>query len=756
MFSVYMKNIFLYCLIASSLNMLFMVDGYSADNIMLPDLGSSESISNNHPQSSESPSEDKDNHIEKKTSEILVNEAQSNFQNLTSEGLKSEALQYGKNIATDAAQSKFESLLSPYGHVATNLNINEKGSLDGSSLDYLVPWYEGESDLWFSQFSVHNKDGRTIANMGAGYRHNITQDWMLGSNVFYDHDITRGHHRAGLGGEAWTNYLKFSGNYYLPLSSWKDSPDLDDYQERPARGWDLRMQAYFPAYPQLGSSVVYEQYYGDQVALFGTDNLQEDPSAVTLGIDYTPVPLITMQAGYKKGDSEKNETTVNLSVDYRIGVPLSKQLDGDEVANMRTLAGSRMDFVDRNNDIVLEYREKNDLDVGLYLKPTGTAAACILADDPDSAEAYEGCHWTVNATVTSHLKLKSAQWVPMTSFSPESALGLPALTSGNISSGQDNHWSLTFPTWVDSTDPNANKYKLALTLVDDKGHTKQSNAVNIIVTEAPIKYQLVIDDSGEEKKAIKLLANGNNFANLVASGAKVAGLAGETTPVDAEHLGMNFHAYKMEDKSHSHEVAIHPSQSECASGTECLFYKESPSGSKALLGSTMSGVYSIIASKVDDDTKKTNAVLVDFSPASKMIYTAIVDSENPTVNLTATKGNLLQLGHKYEFKIAYDSNNNGQWDATDRETVSDTNLTPLISLVDYKWVFDGATPDGTKGGYAMSSTNNNAISIPETNVQASQVFTNAGTDGVQGYGLKVDYQLTPAGQQIMNSLRNQK
>ena len=253
-----MKKIVLYCLIAPSLSTAISGVGYSSININLPDLGISDSTPKQNNSSSTENSNKKNNHTEEKTSEIIVNEAQNNFKNLTPEGMKSEALQYGKNLATASAQSEIESLLSPYGHIATNLNINDQGSLDGSSLDYLVPWYDGESDLWFSQFSVHNKDGRTIANMGIGLRHNITEDWMLGSNIFYDHDITRGHHRAGLGGEAWTNFLKLSSNYYMPLSSWKDSPDFDDYQERPARGWDVRLQAYLPAYPQLGSSVVYE------------------------------------------------------------------------------------------------------------------------------------------------------------------------------------------------------------------------------------------------------------------------------------------------------------------------------------------------------------------------------------------------------------------------------------------------------------------------------------------------------------------
>ncbi|WP_259230876.1 inverse autotransporter beta domain-containing protein [Rahnella sp. BIGb0603] len=94
----------------------------------------------------------------------------------------------------------------------------------------------------------------------------------------------------------------------------------------------------------------------NQVALFGTDSFEEDPTSVTLGVDYTPVPLVTIGAGYKQGNSDQNEVTANISFDYPIGTPLSKQRDASAVADMCTLAGSRMDFVDRNNDIVLEYR----------------------------------------------------------------------------------------------------------------------------------------------------------------------------------------------------------------------------------------------------------------------------------------------------------------------------------------------------------------------------------------------------------------
>ncbi len=37
------------------------------------------------------------------------------------------------------------------------------------------------------------------------------------------------------------------------------------------KGWDVRTEAWLPFYPQLGGKLIYEQYYGDEVALFGTD-----------------------------------------------------------------------------------------------------------------------------------------------------------------------------------------------------------------------------------------------------------------------------------------------------------------------------------------------------------------------------------------------------------------------------------------------------------------------------------------------------
>ena len=181
---------------------------------------------------------------------------------------------------------------------------------------------------------------------------------FLPGNSFLDYDLSREHTRMGLGLEYGRDYLKLSANNYQRLTGWKDSKDFDDYQERVANGWDVRAEGWLPAYPQLGMKLVYEQYYGNEVALFDKDDRQKDPHAVTVGVNYTPVPLLTLSAEQREGKADDSETRVGLQMNYQLGVPWMHQVDPDSVAALRTLTGSRYDLVDRNNNIILEYRKK--------------------------------------------------------------------------------------------------------------------------------------------------------------------------------------------------------------------------------------------------------------------------------------------------------------------------------------------------------------------------------------------------------------
>ncbi|EHB0480821.1 inverse autotransporter adhesin YeeJ, partial [Escherichia coli] len=248
--------------------------------------------------------------------------------------------------------------LSRFGTARITLGVDEDFSLKNSQFDFLHPWYETPDNLFFSQHTLHRTDERTQINNGLGWRH-FTPTWMSGINFFFDHDLSRYHSRAGIGAEYWRDYLKLSSNGYLRLTNWRSAPELDnDYEARPANGWDVRAEGWLPAWPHLGGKLVYEQYYGDEVALFDKDDRQSNPHAITAGLNYTPFPLMTFSAEQRQGKQGENDTRFAVDFTWQPGSAMQKQLDPNEVAARRSLAGSRYDLVDRNNNIVLEYRKK--------------------------------------------------------------------------------------------------------------------------------------------------------------------------------------------------------------------------------------------------------------------------------------------------------------------------------------------------------------------------------------------------------------
>lgn len=133
----------------------------------------------------------------------------------------------------------------------------------------------------------------------------------------------------------------------------------------------------------------------------------------------------------------------------------------------------------------------------------------------------------------------------------------------------------------------------------------------------------------------------------------------------------------------------------------------------------------------DISTNTTTDNIPDGPVVGGNIGVMIVDAAAPTVDLIGKADSQLLVGHTYQFKTWYDTNNNHVWDAGELDAAD--NYT-------YKWVFGGTSATtGTVGGYAVSSTNNKDLVIPATNAEAKNIFATAGADGVQGYSLKVDY-----------------
>ncbi|OBU10829.1 Ig-like domain-containing protein [Morganella psychrotolerans] len=293
---------------------------------------------------------------------------------LSSDDAVNASVGYARSLGENLLNQQVNDWLNQVGHARIQFGSNKTGDAD-----LLIPLVDNPNSLLFSQFGIRANDERTTTNLGLGYRQ-YEEGWMWGLNSFYDYDITGSNSRVGVGGELWADYVKFAANGYFRVTDWHQSTlnEMRDYDERPANGFDVRAEGYLPDYPQLGAFAKYEQYFGDGISLAGTTSsgeLKNNPSVSTVGISYTPFPLITFKGETSRGDS--NDSKVGMELSYRFGVPLSQQLDTENVDLMRNLAGNRYDFVDRNYNIVMQYRKQELLRIGLPPELKGEAAQTL-------------------------------------------------------------------------------------------------------------------------------------------------------------------------------------------------------------------------------------------------------------------------------------------------------------------------------------------------------------------------------------------
>lgn len=419
---------------------------------------------------------------------------------LLAEDMNSEqAANMARGWASSQASGAMTDWLSRFGTARITLGVDEDFSLKNSQFDFLHPWYETPDNLFFSQHTLHRTNERTQINNGLGWRH-FTPTWMSGINFFFDHDLSRYHSRAGIGAEYWRDYLKLSSNGYLRLTNWRSAPELDnDYEARPANGWDVRAEGWLPAWPHLGGKLVYEQYYGDEVALFDKDDRQSNPHAITAGLNYTPFRLMTFSAEQRQGKQGENDTRFAVDFTLQPGSAMQKQLDPNEVAARRSLAGSRYDLVDRNNNIVLEYRKKE--------------LVRLTLTDPVTGKSGE-----VKSLVSS-LQTKYA----LKGYNVE-ATALEAAGGKVVTTGKDI--LVTLPAYrFTSTPETDNTWPIEVTAEDVKGNLSNREQ-SMVVVQAPTLSQ---KDSSVSLSTQTLNADSHSTATLTfiahdAAGNPVVGL----------------------------------------------------------------------------------------------------------------------------------------------------------------------------------------------------------------------------------------
>ena len=285
--------------------------------------------------------------------------------------------QWAKSTATSMAQSvASEQVNKLVGKLGENVKSQIQLTYDEENLrptgKLLIPVYDTATQTYFTMLSLNEGyDDRYLGHVGFGGRFYPNAEtlknrgnWGFGANVFYDYDFTRGHKRYSLGGELFYDTLSLSGNVYQRLSGWKDSEDFDSYlvQERPANGWDVRAKWALPWYTPLQFTGGYTQWYGDHVAPFGAsskDDLMEDPSVYDFGASINLTKAISLNYSHKKAE-DGHDNQVGLNFNIPLDNSIVHAFDLAENGEVNTINQTPYAFVDRDENMILEYRERSN------------------------------------------------------------------------------------------------------------------------------------------------------------------------------------------------------------------------------------------------------------------------------------------------------------------------------------------------------------------------------------------------------------
>ena len=152
-------------------------------------------------------------------------------------------------------------------------------------------------------------------NFGFGYR-NISAEYLLGFNAFYDYLSDPNLQRFSIGLEAKSTMLDLYANWYqaitgqVPISATEAAYTPD--------GWDVALSGRVPQLPWIDLTAKY--YHWD---LLGG---AEDRKGQSYAVRMRPVPLLSVEAQYDNPERSAADWGVETQLKYRFGVPLREQL----------------------------------------------------------------------------------------------------------------------------------------------------------------------------------------------------------------------------------------------------------------------------------------------------------------------------------------------------------------------------------------------------------------------------------------------
>lgn len=276
---------------------------------------------------------------------------------LVSQELIKEGGQPATPIVMDYLAQQGGQWLNQFGRAKIAIQGDPLRSLQGQAA-LLLPIKQNEQWLWFAQGGWVQSKHRSTFSLGTGQRQFYSKQGYWGNNLFFDYQPQGNHCRLGLGLEL--GYQAFSNqiNGYLPLSGAHLINSRAD-QANPARGIDIRLRYQPPQWPYWRFSVTGDHYWGT-IATAGSLSLVENPTALTAGIHYTPIPLVVLGYHLRWNLPGKRVHQLSCSLNYRLGIPWEQQVDRRQ-AMRQSLEIDRLKLVSRHHEMVLQQQPNDEI-----------------------------------------------------------------------------------------------------------------------------------------------------------------------------------------------------------------------------------------------------------------------------------------------------------------------------------------------------------------------------------------------------------
>ena len=263
------------------------------------------------------------------------------------------------NQAQTAVDSQLDSVASDVVANSDLVHLELSISLDSFTLNQANPelliqgvgvyrLYERPNLFIFNQSSLVQFDDGTTLNTGIGVRSIRDDRYILGSNLFYDHELGADHTRWGLGVEFLTDNTEFRSNLYRAISGFRR---VNGINEQALDGYDARLSHEAPLPYQPRFFVTTSRF--DDGASYNT-NLDEWGVTIPFGAH------ASLSVSHQKQDSRDAEIVGGLSFNLPLGPTV--QASQSNASGNSSLRDKLYRPVQRENRIV-----KKSLNLGVTI-----------------------------------------------------------------------------------------------------------------------------------------------------------------------------------------------------------------------------------------------------------------------------------------------------------------------------------------------------------------------------------------------------